>query len=1205
MGSGRISTAAALLASAVFAALLALGTVPYANADNVVANVASITMDAGTTNTQLKVKIVSSSSNDPSGDDQDGCNAADGTPARVHLSISPSEGLTASPNPIEFNKCGNPAKTVTLTGVIGGTYEITATVEDDRTTEPIGDYHVQPFGTVIVVVVDTTAPETTIDSGPADRTANHTAVFTFSANEESTFECSLDDITYDPCTSPATYSPLDAGDYTFYVRATDLSGNTDQTPASYPWTIANPTIEITSIDPSSATWGTPVTVIGTTDVVDLSGLFVRIAWGDGEESDIVIAGDGSWTGDHTYASAGQYTITAFLRDDTEEKASDSEQVQVSKRNAILEVSTPSPVTGETKFVASGKLVDASSGEGIDGLEIEFSDDGAPDDVTTQGVGFFGTIEIMACPVGDHPVDPDDCTADDIGQASDTENRVLHLQDGGSITFPPSSAKVRILLQQMGDTPFTYTVTEYPNTVQQCPPPNEALTECPVTSFANAPLEIIAESGASEIGGVIVYNGIKEISFTPGIDIGIASLSTRIDDTDPPQALHQITFDDLDLGTRDSGFTVDSGFFFAIGVSQFEPENGLILTAELAENDFYTAADATASYNVEANMQSPAGSGVGTTSVQSTGTSITKRGVTGDLDDDGLGDTDEGSCLARNPVNTAETWTYAPSQSYSSAAADCPKRGGVSGAVPDLYYEVDCMAGVTCPTQAELDLLEKAFDDTSSTKDINAHFHLSDTGLCSAGQNVVGWFDGSSAAGSERCDDFRSIKLYNYGTGTENDGGCTLASSCGTLLARSQAVGYILIVDGINGCSTTGLGELYGRDVMVGTDCIFKVHDSANVRNAMLGTMLHEIGHNNGLGHGGGKADHTRDDTNCKPNHISVMTYPRQVPTDAMQAGSASASSAVQWYLGYHRGEVRLTSTSGSASLNEGGIADDKLVITNPNAWKNRDRATTIASFKVLWGDLPFAVRSGFTGNTLSWDGGRANDPSIDLNGVPDVFVNGFQLPACTESAQLTSLASPPDELVTIRNNLDEFQKTGTGISALGVGDFSQDPDINSELNFPGVNLLNSLQQFEFLGVKNPLTNVGFDNLAGASTHKKGNTIPVQFNFEDSDGNEVTGDNASTYGIQWINMTIALISDPSTPPADAAYFKPQTSTQPGSIDFFTWDGSKWSFSMGSKNLITGGTYAGRITVHFFNGTPEGQIMDHNGDTISFVFKVVKG
>ncbi len=1184
--------------------MLIVGAAPYANADNVVGSPSDITFNAGSSSTALKVKIVSNTAQSNAGDPVSGCNIGvkdDGFVVTVDLLITPAQGLSASPDPIVFDEC-NKFKTVTLTSSIGGIYTITVPEGNVVDNDPRnGVYHLEPFGEVRVDVVDNTPPVTTILSRPNNPTASQLAVFTFESNEAgSSFECSLDEAVFATCPDPASY-PVGVGDHTFAVRATDPSGNPDPTPATFSWTVEELTIGITSFGPPPLIWGTEGTLTGTSDVVDITGLDVRVNWADGSpDTEIVIAADGTWTATHTYASSATYIITAFLMQGSDVKANATHSIFIDTREAILEVSVPETVTGETKFVASGTLKDATTMEGIDGLEIEFSGDGRPDDVTTQGVAFFGGIVIQSCDVGS---DPGDCVEDDIGEANVTDNIVLHLTDG-KITFPPSTSKLRIVFQNMGDTSFNYTIKEYPDTPVQCPFEDEGVFDCPATSFSDAPLEILAKSGGSA-GGVTVFNGIQEISFSPGVDIGISALATRNEDSNP-QNLHQINFDDLTIGSRVSGFTVDAGFYFAFGVAQFEPENGLELVAKLALNPLYTADDASAIYNVVANLQSAGG--VGSETVQGSGTSIIKRGVTGDLDDDGLGDTDEGNCLTRNPSNTAETWPYSPSQSYpdtSSPFEDCPIPGNISTKKPDIYYEFDCMAGVDCPTQAELNLLEKAFDDATASKDINAHFHLSDTGLCSADQDVVAWFDGSSASGTERCDDFKSIKLYNFGTGTENDGVCTLASNCGTLIARAQAVGYVLIADKVNGCSTTGLGELYGRDVIIGTQCIFETNDAANLDEARDGMILHEIGHNLGLGHGGGKSDHSRDDVNCKPNHISVMTYPRNVPTGAMPAGSASASSAVAYYQGYHRGEIRVGSASGSTVLDESNLVDNTLVKTG--TWKNRDGVTTITSFKLIWGDLPNAVRTDFTGNTLSWDGGRSpNDPTINLNGIPDVFVGGVQLPACTESAQFNQLQSPPDELLTMRNNIDEFQKTGTGISALGVGgdfDTDQDTDLIPEQNLEGVVLLNSLDQFQFLGVKQPLNNIFFGE-PGVSQHKKGNTIPVQFNFLDQDGNEVTGDNAlSEYGIFRIDTNITRISDFSTPPAGDTYFPPQTST-PQNIDIFMWDGSKWSLNFGTKNLQTGGTYAGRIYLHFVN-TEEVVILDLDGDDISYMFKVVKG
>ncbi len=94
--------------------------------------------------------------------------------------------------------------------------------------------------------IDTTAPDTLIDSHPDNPTTLTDATFTFHATETSTFQCSLDNNAYSTCTSPKTYHGLTKRTHTFQVKATDTTGNTDPTPATYTWTNANPpTITIT------------------------------------------------------------------------------------------------------------------------------------------------------------------------------------------------------------------------------------------------------------------------------------------------------------------------------------------------------------------------------------------------------------------------------------------------------------------------------------------------------------------------------------------------------------------------------------------------------------------------------------------------------------------------------------------------------------------------------------------------------------------------------------------------------------------------------------------------------------------------------------------------------------------------------------------------------------------------------------------------
>jgi hypothetical protein len=100
------------------------------------------------------------------------------------------------------------------------------------------DPHVGMEGTFTVGSPDTTAPETTISSGPSGVVASKSASFGFASSEAgSSFQCALDGAAFSACSSPVSYTGLADGAHSFQVRATDAAGNTDATPASRSWTI--------------------------------------------------------------------------------------------------------------------------------------------------------------------------------------------------------------------------------------------------------------------------------------------------------------------------------------------------------------------------------------------------------------------------------------------------------------------------------------------------------------------------------------------------------------------------------------------------------------------------------------------------------------------------------------------------------------------------------------------------------------------------------------------------------------------------------------------------------------------------------------------------------------------------------------------------------------------------------------------------------
>ncbi|MCP3421830.1 hypothetical protein [Nocardioides pinisoli] len=104
------------------------------------------------------------------------------------------------------------------------------------------------FGPVTPVqfTVETKAPETTITGGPTGFVSSRAASFTFDADETATFECSVDGGAYTACGSPLELDELEQGVHSLSVRAVDLAGKTDATPATRSWTVD--TVDPTVID---------------------------------------------------------------------------------------------------------------------------------------------------------------------------------------------------------------------------------------------------------------------------------------------------------------------------------------------------------------------------------------------------------------------------------------------------------------------------------------------------------------------------------------------------------------------------------------------------------------------------------------------------------------------------------------------------------------------------------------------------------------------------------------------------------------------------------------------------------------------------------------------------------------------------------------------------------------------------------------------
>jgi subtilisin family serine protease len=107
-------------------------------------------------------------------------------------------------------------------------------------------------------VIDTAAPDTVIDSGPAGLTTATSATFTYHGSDSGgdTFKCSLDGGPWTDCNDPAAtpglytviYTGLLPGPHSFQVRGTDGAGNADGSPASRSWIIGSVTNDLDTVD---------------------------------------------------------------------------------------------------------------------------------------------------------------------------------------------------------------------------------------------------------------------------------------------------------------------------------------------------------------------------------------------------------------------------------------------------------------------------------------------------------------------------------------------------------------------------------------------------------------------------------------------------------------------------------------------------------------------------------------------------------------------------------------------------------------------------------------------------------------------------------------------------------------------------------------------------------------------------------------------
>jgi uncharacterized repeat protein (TIGR01451 family) len=211
---------------------------------------------------------------------------------------------------------------------------------------------------------------------------------------------------------------------------------------------------------------------------------------------------------------------------------------------------------------------------------------------------------------------------------------------------------------------------------------------------------------------------------------------------------------------------------------------------------------------------------------------------------------------------------------------------------DLFVEMDVMAGEE-PSQQDIADIKAAF----AAAPINAGGTANPDGT--AGINL--WIDTGNVADPLASEDGAfpgscadSIDNGGDGAGDGNDSDCWLGDNFGGgnqlgvssicnldasffaskgtnfAAARAQVFRYAVSAQGCD-ADTDGFIDSGGWGEIGGNDFIEYNHDG--------GTIMHELGHNLNLQHGGNVGD------NCKPNYVSVMNYDQQFGINQLGGGA--------------------------------------------------------------------------------------------------------------------------------------------------------------------------------------------------------------------------------------------------------------------------------------------------------------------------------
>jgi len=232
----------------------------------------------------------------------------------------------------------------------------------------------------------------------------------------------------------------------------------------------------------------------------------------------------------------------------------------------------------------------------------------------------------------------------------------------------------------------------------------------------------------------------------------------------------------------------------------------------------------------------------------------------DQDGDGICDSWENSntLTVNYPIGTS---------SYSFQCGDSTINPRCGSDKRDIFVEIDYMSG----HKPNLEAIQSVVDAFANAPDpdgtgpiqagIRLHVQMIDETTPISHTDIT-QFPGLNLNGRRG---FDQIKASYFGTPDERSD-LSWWNNIGWK-QKKQAFHYVLFVHN-QGTSSSGTAEILGNDVLISLGSFdYQIGNP----DQQAGTLMHELGHNLNLNHGGGPTDVV----NCKPNYLSVMSYSRQ------------------------------------------------------------------------------------------------------------------------------------------------------------------------------------------------------------------------------------------------------------------------------------------------------------------------------------------